>query len=589
MDAENTQRNLRGDGTGGEFRPRISPSVSSELLDLDPLLNAKWQNTVSAAFKALSGEERKYAYRRYLAPKGIRIDAENKRLTFLGRPTIVDIKNKLDSPKLLAIAAKLEAALSALGELRDAGPYIDLLEASVSLISGEATEEDLLSIRLRRALRQAFLDALVMLTRSAPMLVPATHRGLTPGAVRDFVIEVFLKHQMLGYRFRVSPAESLVNHENAFISKKISQEACTRQCEVVATERYLYLVGPVKDFSLNPYSARRFLHEDAVLNGSSVFFNGMAIPYSSLGDEAITQHLTWTLGRIVTIERQVNAGLAALMASANKVRVDTLLPLLGGEISADGTGVGVVVASRVRAFEELLTSNVLAKLPQALAVFAKTNDDHDYLFFNLRAYFLQLVGDVREFGARFAMACDDAVEELELKLLSYLRLLEKRRDVVFSLRLREDPSVLAGARLPLLEFKRLIKEYEPQARRLMLKKAKVQKTLLMPVSKWREAVDGALGRADRHRVDLERLERDLALKKKQCLVGLIRICKRYPELTVYLEREELVAVNEALRRYALPVGSDGISQLPIVISLWEDQLAFDFDAIAKRIGVTVES
>ena len=589
MERANAQSALHNVQAGGEFRPRIPPDISSELLDLDPLLNAKWQVTVSAAFRQLSGEERKYAYHRYLAPKGIRIDTESKRLVFAGRPSLLDVKATLGSSKLIAVAAKLEATLAALEELRDAIPYVDLLEASISLVDDFNPDEDLHQIRLKRALRQAFLDALVLLTRSAPMLVPATHRGLTSGAVRDFVIEVFLKHQMLGYRFRTRSAESLKTHANAFLRQTIAGEACIRQCEVVSTERYLFLVGPVKSFALNPFSARRFLHEDAVLNGTSVFFNGMAIPFSSLDKADILAHLSWSLGRIVTVERQVNAGVMAMVEAAQKARVDVLLPLLAGEVAADGTGMGAAIASKLRAFEELLTNNVLSRLPQALIVFAKTSDDHDYLFFSLRTYFLQLAADVRDFSGQFSLVFNDVVEELELRLLSYLRLLEKRRDLVFSLRLREDPAILEEAKLPLIEFKSLIRDYEPKARQLMMKKQQLQQAIMAPAGGLNGMLGSAFGRPEKRRATLDRLEQELSLKKKQCLVGLIRICKRYPELTVYLELEELVVVDEALRRYALPAGKGGIGQLPLLVTLWEDQLAFDFDIIAKRLGITINT
>lgn len=587
MDAGGGQGALQGGQAVREFRPRISPDISSELLDLDPLLNAKWQVTVSAAFKRLSGDERKYAYYRYLAPKGIRIDAENKRLTFAGRPSLAEIKLKLGSSKLIAIANKLEAVLATLSDLRDAIPYVDLLEASLSLINDFHSEEDLQQIRLKRALRQAFLDELVMLTRSAPMVVPTTHRGLSSGAVRDFVIEVYLKQQMLGYRFRVRPAEELKSHANAFIRDEIAGEACIRQCEFVSCERYLFLIGPVRSFSLNPYSARRFLYEDVLLNGSAVFFNGMAIPFVSLEKDEILKHLSWSLSRVVTVERQVSAGVMAIMDAAHKTRVELLLPLLAEDIAADGAGYGMAVAGKLKVFEELLVNNVLVKLPQALRVFARTNDDHDYLFFNLHAYFLQLAADVRDFSGRSSLVLSDSVEELELCILSYLRLLEKRRDKVFSLSLREDPVALDDAKLPLQEFRGLVKGFVPKARQLALKRQQMQEVLLAPSGGVGRFLDNTFNRTERRGLELERLERDLALQKKQCLVGLIRICKRYPELTVYLELEGLVVADEALRRYALPAGQDGLGQLPRLVTLWEDQLAFDFEVIAERLGVVV--
>ncbi len=571
--------------SGGESRPRISPDISAGLAELDPLLNAKWQASVSAAFKTLTGEEREYAYHRYLAPKGIRVDAENRRLTFAGRPSLADVKSKLDSQKLIALAVKLEAVLLSLRGLSDAAPFVDLLEGSVSTVDDFAVGEELRQIRQKQMLRQAYLDELVVLVRSASLRVPATHRGLTAGTLREFLIEVFLRQKMLGYRFRTRSAVELKSHSSDFISSEIAAEAMTRQCELVATERYLFLIGPVKNLSLNPYSARRFLHEEVAMAGSAVFFSGMVIPLGSLEKPHICKHLSWTVGRVLTVERQVSAGVVSTVESAWRVREEVLLPILNEGVSADGSDLGEAIANKLSAFEQLLATSVLSRLPRALVEFAKTSDDYDYLFFNLRDYFLRLAADVREFSAQFALAYSDAVEELELRLLSYVSLLEKRRDTIFSLALRHSPEVIEDAALPLLEFRAAVKEFEPQLRKLKERQKQLQRAVVAPAAGMAGVVERVLNLTEKRRTALVRLEQDLALMKKQCLVGLIRICKRYPELTVYLELEGLVGVDEALRRYALPAGRDGISGLPRLVSLWEDQSGFDLAPIAERLGM----
>ncbi len=587
MDTGSSVRAVAGK-QGGEFRPRIAPEISYDLSNLDPLLNAKWQLTVSEAFKKLSGAERRYAYHRYLAPKGIVLDRENRRLAFSGRPRLADARAKLDSPKLVVVAKKLEATLESLRGMSDAGAYVDLLEGSVSVFDAYDSEGDLHQIGQKNLLRQAYLDELVLLTRSAPLEIASSRRGLTSGVLREFIIEVFLKQQMLGYRFRTQTAKSLLDHAHSFIREQIADEACMRQCEVIATERYLFLVGPVKKLSFNAYSARRFLAEETLLDGASVYFNGMAIPFGSLGNEDITRHLQWSLSRVVTVERQVSAGVLAMMEAAHNARAEVLLPLLAGGLSADGSGFAAAISSKLRAFEELLAASVLSRLPRVLLEFAKTEDDHDYLFFGLRSYIMQLAADVRDFSDQFALSFNDAAQELELRLLSYLRLLEKRRDTLFSLSLRENPAAIEDAKLPLLEFKSALKEFGPSARQLAERQRRLQQAIIEPSKGLGGVLDRAFSRQQKRRESIERLELALSLKKKQCLVSLIRICKRMTGLTVYLELEDLVEVDEALRRYALPAGKDGVSQLPVLISLWESQSSFDFDSIAKKLGVRVE-
>lgn len=587
MDAGSTAKAVAATSGNGEYRPRIAPEISSDLSNLDPLLNAKWQLTVSAAFRKLSGEERRYAYQRYLAPKGIVLDREKRRLAFRGRPGLAEIKSKLTSSKLLVVVKKLEGALASLASLSDAIAYVDLLEGSLSVLDAFDPGEDLQLISQKSLLRQAYLDELVLLTRRAPLEIASSRRGLTSGVVRDFVVDVFLRQQMLGYRFRTESADSLRDHDNAFIRNQIAEEAVVRQCEVVATERYLFLIGPVKSLSFNAYSARRFLAEEELLHGSSVYFNGIAIPFASLEKVDVTRHLAWSLSRVLTVERQVSAGVLALMETAHKARSEVLQPLLSGKLSADGSGLATAIASKSRAFEELLASSVLSRLPRVLVEFAKSEDDYDYLFFGLRAYIMRLAADVRDFSDQFALSLSDGAQELELRLLSYLRMLEKRRDTLFSLSLRDDPTVIAAAGLPLAEFKASLVDCEPDVRALARRQQRLQQAIVQPRKGLGAALDRALRRQEKRRAGLERTDAGIALKKKQCLVSLIRICKRHSGLSVYLELEGLCEVDEAVRHYALPAGGDGLSQLPVLVALWEDQAALDFAAMAKKLGITL--
>lgn len=567
-------------------RPRLSPEINLELQYLDPLLHVEWRSRINSVFKKLNGEERKYAYLRHLVPKGIRIDTESKRLTFSGRPSLANIRIEIKSSRLLQITNKLEQTIGKLQRENDATAYIDIMESSICMIDDFNPDGNLKQQKEKLRLRQAYLDDLVHITRNTELSVPQNMRGLTSIIVQSFIIEVFLHQQMQGYRFRTQAIESLLKHPHPFIQKTVYQEALIRQCEVIHTERYLYLIGPTQQSIQNAFSARRFMNEESVMNGSAVFFNAMVVPLRSLDKPKITEHLSWSLSRIVTLERQVSADTKELIEQCLAVHRNSLLPILTDDIIADGSNLARAIDQKLVNYEQILTNNILAKLPNAVIDTAKTHDDHDYLFFHIRNLLILLASDIRDFCSHFAVSYSNTAKELELRILSYLCLMEKRKDSIFSLGLKQNPGLLNDAKKPALEFKATITEIEPATRAIEKKIQSIQQQILKPRNNLQIWLDQRLDRQTKRRAALNGQRIKLNLKKKQCLVALIRICKHDPSHTAYLELENIVEVDEKVRHYALPAGTGGIGQLPKLVRLWENEADFNFTEIMTALGFT---
>ena len=80
------------------------------------------------------------------------------------------------------------------------------------------------------------------------------------------------------------------------------------------------------------------------------------------------------------------------------------------------------------------------------------------------------------------------------------------------------------------------------------------------------------------------VQQEMDATKHRCLVGLIKVCKRYTKVTVYLEFEDLVEIDETKRHYALPSGLNGLARLPKLIVLPEDKTNLDINAIDKLLS-----
>ncbi|MBD2859185.1 hypothetical protein IB286_09215 [Spongiibacter sp. KMU-158] len=568
-------------------RPRLNPAITAKLQALDPLLDSEWHKEVSALFKDLSNVERKYAFSRHLAPKGIRLDTQAKKLVFPGRPSPTEIRGEIKSPQLHSIINKLEKTYQELRITRDVFDFADLLESSLSIVESFDPNSDLAQKREKNRVRQAHLDQLVSIVRESEFTPPQTRRGLTTGIIKDYLIEVFIRHQMLGYRFRLTPIDELRQWNHPLIAEQIANEAEVRQCDVITTTRYIYLVGPVRDFKQNPYSARRFLSEDSAMNESTAFFQAMAIPLKSLNINKIANHLLWTVTRILTLERQISQDIVKLVEQFKDARLNALQPILKLEIAADGSELEEQIRKRLTAYEEVLVQQILSKLPLAVRQLAKSNDDHDYLFFHLHSLISQLATDVRDYASQYAVAYSKSAEELELRLLSYLCLIEKRQDQIFSVQSQKGPASSANSNTPAQEFRSAINTFEPQAHKLQQKLQALYSAQQKPRGKFGTWWDEVRNTHHKRLAAMASLEREAGQNQKQCLVSMIKTCKRLADLTVFLELEDVIEVDDNQRHYALPAGIEGISALPYLVQLWEDHTLLNFTHLRKSLGENV--
>lgn len=557
-----------------------------ELQDLDPLIDLRWNKKVTAILSQMDSEKRKFAFSQYLEPKGIIYDAEKKQFVFHGRPSVQDVSAHFVNMGVQNISRKFLEAQEMLQATRDPIAYADIVESSLSVIDGYDTQENISTQNEKINLRQAFLDDLVLITRGMDFEIPPNQRNLTSDAIKIFIIEVFIKQQIQGYRFKTVALKTLVNDTNPFVKDVIAAEAKVRQCEVIKSDAYYFLIGPVRNFDQNPYSIRRFLIEESVMRGSVVYFNSVALSLEDIANQAHHEKIIWVLSRIITLERQLSQGVLKLVEEIEKAQVSFLLPILNRSIEADGTQLEKTIEKRLNEYERSLSLYILNKIPKGILELAKTQDDYEYLFFSLRKLIIDLACDVRDFATQSTTVLSYKAEEMDLKMMSYLRLLDKRKSAVFTSYRPEEIDPLLDPAMPVEEFTAAIDNFEPKFDKLRIKYKELLRKNAVPKSNF-VLVLKKIFHLERKQITPEDVLAEIDTVKHKCLIALIKICKRYPKLALYLEFEDLVQIDEAMRHYALPTGAEGLARLPLLFRLYEDRTTFDIKAVRKTLDFDI--
>ncbi|MCP4077927.1 MAG: hypothetical protein GY744_17290 [Gammaproteobacteria bacterium] len=553
------------------------------LREIDPLTDSGWEKKTMRVLGELGPDERKYAYSQFLEPKGIKYIPADRRFKYIQGESLQEVAKTIQNAELRNIAQKLLKAVEGMKLLESVEKFADHLEGALEQVNKFDSKEDLKVQKEKNKLRTAFITELINVTRNAKFEVERNPRGLGPAAIKNYIIEVFLKQQLLGYRFRTLPIGTLEQDPNEFIRGVIATEARNRQCDIVKTDSLLYLIAPVKDARQNPYSVRRFLRDESLLEGSFVYFNGVVIKLSDrLNDVPYQKAVTRVVNQIVTLERQLSDSIVALVRGLDDFHHGVLSPMLKQSLSADGGSLNADVDERMDKFEWQFEQQVMSKVQDALVNMATTNDDFEYLFFSLNRLLIELAAELRDFGNQQA-AWNHRVEVTELKMLALLHLLDKRKLALFTAVRDEDPDGINNPQQLIKELNRLLGKYSKEIAVLKSELREVLDREEKIDSKFKEWANNITSFMRKKQADPDDLQQKIQTAKRKSFLELIRTLKQYPDIKIYMEYEDVTPVIDGIRHYAIAQGLDGISMLPIILRLQEDSNVFDIGEVKRAL------
>ena len=559
------------------------------LKDIHPVLNHDWKDKIPHLLDKLDEDSRRRAYKNILEPKNISLTPDNK-LVFSGRLTLTEAKRLLVSRPISVALDKLLRIVNGIKQTRNILTIGDSLEAGVELINSINTEDNFALQKEKLRLIEAFLYDFATELREHDFDPPPSERGLTVDMIKTYIIEVFIKEKLLSYWFSTLPLRELKQDPLTFVNTTLFDEAKVRRLGIVSTERYFFLIGEVAKFEQDRYSVRRFLLDDNAMGGRFIYFNILAVDKYKLRESSYQTKIRKDLTRVVTLQRQLTNQVIEFVDGLENCQLQYLLPLLTKPLEADGTNLQTIIEFRLHDYERNLSLLVLGKANRILKEFAQTPDDYEYLFFGLKSFLVELLGDIRDFYYQSSARWSLKSQEMEFKLVSYLRLLEKRKSSIFTADrehiLKENPEL--DFNRPVNELKQIIDDAAPTIRviKQQLKDAYQQIELAAERNDWQKFWDKCL---NKKLPDPEKIRKQLEQVAKESLVEIVRIPKKYKRTTIYLEFEGLIGIDETVRHYAFPKGELGISFLPILIRLPEDSRDFDLATVKEALKPTVFS
>ena len=552
------------------------------ITQIDPRLDYLWQDHLKNVFSKISQHDKENIYHQILVPKNIQWNDATNEFFCSSLPDLEKIIHHIPHLGMKALSQKILVSLKSLESYNEVEQIADYLESMITQIDQIDVEENIELQRLKLSIRTEFIySAAVIIRQKTQLTLPENNRHLTTDCVKSFILEVYLKQQLLNFWFKALRPRELAKQPHPLLQSFLKDQQRLRQLEVVRTSRYIFALAPSREININVFSIRRFLQEEKLAFSNNIYLTSAILDLAQINNAEHTEQFKWQISRIITIEKQISAQIIDLVDKLETYNADHMIPLLFKKFDASGLTIDKVIQQRLWDFEQGLTIHILEPLDHGLRQLAINNDECDYLFVSARQLMADIISYFKEFQTQPAIIFDHQASVFSSRLLAYLTLLQKRQMDVFSKqshdewiinvdKMTEPMTVLKKTCTDALEqHKVLLLDIKEKQRNVKEKENSFMNKLFKTTNNMQEKIND--------------LKHEVFELRQKAYIDIVKIPKKYPSFIVYLEFESLISINDKERHYAFSTGKNWVKRLPILVQLPEDRNLFNLQELYNTL------
>lgn len=547
-----------------------------------PNLSSNWSEVLQSILLDLGPEDVASVYQNILLPRGIYFHS-NKQLASRRPVTLrnVMVAIQTQAPELLALVSSMSNIIDSRTQFYDAFQLADEIEAIFCYLDPLNLPHEYENIK---RIRIAFLYDLARWLDTVELKVVPGLRKLDSLTVKSYLKEVFIKQKIQGQDFRQLDSTDLGFQEFTYVPSFIRNEGRSRKFFVVEGQKYWFLIGNSDVYGKNPYSFRRFLHEET--SGSDTeqytYLTHVVINKDDMHDSEYLSRVAYAMSRFYTLDLGTPDTLLSFIKEISFLEKKYLKPLLKERLEQTGGSTEAIVNKRMISYEKQVSILILQKLPRIQAIL-HNKVDQGYLFYHLDKLIKHMIEGVQDFRLQPLVRNSNSSGILLIKLLALRKLLAKSYDFILSQDLSmEERSEAMG--IPLLEVKEKINEAKVAIRELdNLKEALDKYAKIKSKGSFWEKI--TLGRKPNY--TLKDISKEKLLVKKDIFMSIVRMAKNQDKGIIYVEFECDEMINNNYRHYALADGQLGISRLPRILQLPENHRKLNIEFISQLVNDNV--
>ena len=553
-----------------------------KLRSLDPNLSSDWSEVLESILMVLDPEGVANVYQHILLPRGIYFH-NGTQLDYRRPVTLSNVMAAIQTsvPELLVLASSMSNIVDSDAQSYDALQLADEIEAIFRYLDGLNLPHEYKNLK---RIRIAFLYDLAAWLDTVELKVIPGLRKLDSLTVKSYLKEVFIKQKIQGEDFRYLDSTDLCFQEFTYVPSFIRNEGRSRKFFVVEGQEYWFIIGNTDISGKNPYSFRRFLHEETSGSGTEqyTYLTHIVIKKDEMHDSMYLSRVAYAMSRFYTLDLGTPDTLLSFIKEINFLENKYLRPLLKERLEQTGSTTEATVNKRMITYEKQVSTLILQKLPRIQATL-HSKVDQDYLFYHLDKLIKYMIEGVQDFRLQPLVRDSHSSGILLIKLMALRKLLTKSYDFILSQDLSiEERSEAMG--VPLLKVKEKIDEAKLSIRELDDLKEELDRYFEIKNKGgfWEKIT---VGRKPNY--TLNDIKKEKLLLKKDVFMSIVRMAKTQDKGIIYVEFECDEMLNDNYRHYALADGQLGISRLPRILQLPENQKELNIEFISQLVNENV--
>src|SRR5690606_32067660 len=298
-----------------------------KLKSIDPNLSPDWREIVQSILPKLDSESRRSLYKSILEPRGVYFDAYEEFVS--KRPaTLQEVIQDLQTNNnhLLDIVSGMSNIISSRVDCYNAIQLADEIEAIFGHLDNLNLRGLAYEQRNRTRIKTAVLYDLAKWIDTIELKVSPGFRGLDSHIVKSYLKDVFIKQKIQDQDFQKWDSSDLSFQESTYLPSFIRSEGEDRNFFVVEGRDYWFLIGNADELGKNPYSFRRFLHEDSSEN--YIYLTHVVISKDDMHDSRSLARASDAMSRFYTLDLGTPITLLSFIKEAQDLRKRYLKPLL---------------------------------------------------------------------------------------------------------------------------------------------------------------------------------------------------------------------------------------------------------------------
>ena len=559
----------------------IPYQIRATLLQLEPSLDVDWEARLHKILDESDMALREEIDHQILKSKEIYWNRITGGFEYKASSSLAILKHSLSNDRMQHIAKTLSESLEDLKSIQDSTQIADYLENAIEQIDQISVDENFVLQREKLMIRRTFLLNVAKVIRRMVITPPEGIRKLTESQIKCFIIEVFIKQQLLGYWFKPLLKRHSEIMKHPIFRYYLSKQQKIRHFELVKTSQYIFVTAPVMQVEQNPYSIRRFLTEEKGAIEAQTFLNVIVLDMQATEENEYIDHFKSLVECMVTVQSQIHVDVMDIVLQLEEVCEKSLIPLLIEPIQFVAKNADVVAQMHLKKFENILTADFFKPVYEAIKSHLSHIEEFDYLYLSVHRLYSELLAYYREFKQQPALVFNQHVQLFEYKMVGYLKLLEKRRQDTFVPLNQHEWEVMHQRSLkPLQDIRFAMTEHLLDYRELTIYINKLKRQQNADKVSFFKRMTKS-NQAERDLAEAHKLGQQM---KHKMFMSVLQAPRQNPKCSVFLEFETLHNFSEHERHYAFPCGDNGITRLPILLRLPETYSDFDVEEFNASIN-----